>query len=218
MAIDVYISPSMQTQNTYAAGGTNEEVQYNRIVDSLEAEFARCGISYKRGGRATSLPNRCNESNAAGARVHLSIHTNAVGSNIQNAVRGTEVYYYRDAAVSKRAAQFVLNELAALGLKSRGLKSTNMVNWHEPNNTNGVTVYCEVEFHDNPDGARLIIDRTGDIAAAICKGCAGTLGRGTSRDRCRMWLITRRNMKRCAARLKTSRRKCKVYRDLPINI
>ena len=178
MAYNVYISPSMQTGNKYSAGNTTEEIECNRIADELEREFQRCGITYLRGASSGTLAARCAESNLNKCKIHLSLHTNATNfNNTSGTAKGVELYFYKTSLVSKAACQDVYNELVAVMGNGRGLKSSSMVNFYEPNNTNGITVYVEAGFHDYPVEAQWIINNPRTIAVAICKGLCKNLGK-----------------------------------------
>lgn len=176
--IDVYISPENRNypHGIYSGQDTFEKKECEKIADLLQSAFDRCGITYKRAGYSAKMAERCVEANKEGHKYYLSIHTNASGETPNNSVRGASVFYYKPiGGKSYNACKIVLDELVLLGLKNRGL--TDKTEWYEPANSKGATVYCEIEFHDHPDGAKFIVENKQAIAEAICKGFCKILDR-----------------------------------------
>ena len=96
MADKIYLSPSDQTANKYAYGGTNESVQCRRIADALEKALKRCGFAVKN-NKTDSMQARVRESNDWGADLHVPLHTNAYNgktyeSEVDNNVWAPGVY------------------------------------------------------------------------------------------------------------------------------
>lgn len=171
MSIKVYLSPSNQNRNTYAAGKTNEMEQCNRIAVAAETALKRCGFAAKRAPKGQSMAVSINESNAWGANLHVSIHTNAGGG------KGPEVFVHSTADANMKIARPVFKELVAVSYSkvSRHLGTYPYGGTlGELQNTNAIAVYCECEFHDNANIAKWIIDNVTAIGEAICKGiCTG---------------------------------------------
>lgn len=159
----IYVSPSNQTTNPYSYGGTNEEVQCNRIADALIPHLERNGYEVKRATRGNSIATNVNESNAWGAALHLAIHTNAGGG------QGTEAYYWTTSAAGKKYAQAIYNRVAAISIGAdRGLKSGNHL--YEIKMTKSAAVLVECEYHDNADLAKWIVENVAAIGEAIARG------------------------------------------------
>lgn len=167
----IYLSPSNQNGNTYAAGGTNEMEQCNRIAAAAETALKRCGFSVKRAPKGQNMTVSINESNAWGADLHVPIHTNAGGG------KGPEVFVHSAAAANMKIAKPVFEELT----KACYSKVGRYIGTYryggtlaELQNTNAIAVYCECEFHDNAAIAKWIINNVSAIGEAICKGiCTG---------------------------------------------
>ena len=91
MAPKVYVSPSSQTENTYAAGNTNEAVQCRRIAVALVESLIRCGIDAMTNiDDGVTMYDRARESDAWGADLHVPVHTNA----FNEILRGTRMFCY----------------------------------------------------------------------------------------------------------------------------
>lgn len=80
----VYLSPSNQTDNRYAYGNTTEAVQCGKIADACRAALERSGVTVKV-GHMPSMQDKCKESNAFGADLHVPIHTNAFNGTVTGA-------------------------------------------------------------------------------------------------------------------------------------
>lgn len=164
MTYKVYLSPSDQDANKYAAGGTTEEKQCERIADALEKALLRCGFEVKN-NKTSSMANRVKESNKWGADLHLPIHTNAYNKK----VTGTRLFCYSKTGPGYKAAQAIFKYLAPL---TPGTSENITVNksLYETRETDMATCYIEVDFHDVKTVAQWIIDHVEEIGEAIAQG------------------------------------------------
>lgn len=157
----IYISPSNQDGNKYAYGNTTEDVQCGKIAKALEAALKRCGFQTKVEQYLTAQ-QRCKNSDAWGADMHVPIHTNAYNGN----VGGTRIFYYN---AGKEACECVFEFLAPISPGASENVSRNTT-WIETKTPKAISVYIEVEFHDVAACAKWIIEHTTEIGEAICKG------------------------------------------------
>lgn len=161
----IYISPSNQNANKYAAGSTNEYVQCERIAGFLSSALIRCGFETKVAQFEQDIAARCVESNEWGADLHIPLHTNAGGG------KGIEVYVYNTSTVEKnkekQLAESICSAIKAISYTgvSRGVKTRAL---HELVNT-PFSVYPEIEFHDNKKYAEWIIASVEQIGETLCK-------------------------------------------------
>ena len=115
----------------------------------------------------TSINGICNDVNSWGADVAISFHINAGGGD------GAEVWVAKSSTKGKSLAQKILNELTALGQKSRGIKTktnaqgTDYFGFNRMPNCPSIIV--ESFFIDSDDEQK-------KIGAAIAKGIANYLG------------------------------------------
>ena len=161
----IYLSPSDQVGNVYAAGDTNERDQCRRIADACEAALLRCGFDVIN-DQTRSMKERVAYSNSWGADLHVPIHTNAFNGKVM----GTRIFYYGDNfPAGKNAAYAIFAQLAPITPgDSENVKAYPAL--YELYATNAAAVYCECEFHDVPAGARWIIDHVAEIGEAIARG------------------------------------------------
>lgn len=160
----VYISPSDQTANTYAAGNTNEAAQCREIAKLLVKSLTRCGIEAKT-NVVSSMQSRVAEGNAWGADLYVCIHTNAFNGKVS----GTRIMVKALSGERYKAAKCIFDSLSPVTPGTSENISTR-TNLYEINYTDAPCVYAEVEFHDVPTVATWIINHKPEIAEAICKG------------------------------------------------
>ncbi|MGM9683324.1 MAG: N-acetylmuramoyl-L-alanine amidase [Eubacteriales bacterium] len=166
----IYVSPSDQTANTYAAGNTTEAVQCRKIAKSLVSALERCGFSAKT-NVTDGMQARVTESNAWGANLHICVHTNAYN----NKTSGTRLFCYALNGEGEKACKAIMATLAPITPgTSDGI--TARPELYETRATNCPCVYVEVDFHDVDEVALWIIDHTEEIAEAIAKGVCNYYG------------------------------------------
>lgn len=170
MSKKIYLSPSDQTANKYAWGGTNEAIQCRRIADACEAALKRCGFQVKN-NQTASMQGRVAESDKWGADLHVPIHTNA----FNRSVTGTRLFCWNKSGEGYRAARAIFKTLAPL---TPGTSENIQVNTqlYEIRIPLAPTVYIEVDFHDVAAVARWIVEHTAEIGEAIAQGICRYFG------------------------------------------
>lgn len=166
MTKKIFISPSNQTANTYAAGNTNEAAQCERIGKALQEALKRCNFLVKL-EQYDTMQNRVLHSDQWGADMHVAIHTNA---SVQHTAGGTQVFFFAYNGYGNVACQKVFDQLKNLTPGKNAEVCRQYAALYEVNKPNATSVYIEVEFHDVPAYAEWIIKNTEAIAEAICKG------------------------------------------------
>jgi len=163
----IYVSPSDQVGNLYAYGNTNEAVVCREIGKKLCAALERCGfetmIDFADG--ANAMAERCRQSDAWGADLHIPIHTNAFNGQ----VTGTRVMSYNFTGESYKASKCIFDALAPVtpGTSENISAHPELYEIRVPK---AVSVYVEAEFHDVPKMAKWLVENTEAVAEAICKG------------------------------------------------
>ena len=173
MAKRIYISPSNQNGNLYATGNTNEKVQCHKIAKACVAYLKKAGFEVKC-TYDDDMYKRVRESNAFGADMHVAIHTNATGKH--NVTGGTQILLYSLDGERKKAGQAVFERLAPITPGKSAEKLIAKPGFYECEAANGITVYCECEFHDTKEGSDFIIKNTTKIGEAIAKGICDYYG------------------------------------------
>ena len=164
----IYLSPSAQPANNYAAGDTNEQVQCNRIAEAAKSALERCGFAVRKAPEGQGYKDSVAESNAWGADLHIPIHTNAGGG------AGTVVFVHGGTAKQMQYAMPIYDEVQATspGTTDYGVRVNSGL--YELGYTTATAVYIECEFHDRADLAAWIIEHTTELGEAIARGvCIG---------------------------------------------
>lgn len=166
----VFISPSDQTKNTYAAGNTNEAEQCGKIGTACKAALERCGflvqlVQYE------PMSSKCAKSDSFGAELHLPIHSNAFDGKTS----GTRLMCMNTSGKGYQACQAIFEFLAPLTPGTSENISAHP-ELYEIRNPAAPTAYVEVDFHDVPRIAQWIIANTTEIGEAIAKGVCKYFG------------------------------------------
>ena len=170
MGKKIYLSPSNQNGNMYKYGNTNEMEQCNRIADAAKTALERCGFTVKKAAKGQEMSKSISESNSWGADLHLCIHTNAGGG------QGTMCMVYSKSAENMKYAQPIYDAVQAVtpGKTEYGVREYPEL--AELNGTSCVAVYTEVDFHDNANIAKWIINNTQTVGEAFAKGVCKAFG------------------------------------------
>ena len=170
MSKRVYISPSNQTDNRYAYGNTTEAVQCGKIADACRIALERSGVTVKV-GHMPSMQDKCKESNAFGADLHVPIHTNAFNGKVS----GTRMFCFSQDGKGMKACKAIFARLAPV---TPGTSENIRVDasLYEVRVPSAPTAYVECEFHDNATTAKWIVEHTADIGEAIARGICDYFG------------------------------------------
>ena len=171
MAYKIYLSPSDQTANKYAAGNTNEAVVCRKIADACAVALKRCGFEVKN-NKTSSMTARIAESNRWGADLHVPIHTNAFNGKTS----GTRLFCWSKSGEGYKACKAIFNVLAPL-TPGTSENITARQDLAELRDTTAVCCYIEADFHDVKDVAKWIIENVEEIGEAICKGICSYFGK-----------------------------------------
>lgn len=164
MSKKIFLSPSNQSGNTYAYGNTNEAAECGKMAQAAEKALKRCGFQVKTMQWET-MQVRCRESDAWGADLHIPIHTNGFDGK----VAGTRTMVYKKSGEAYEAAQDIHNELAPI-TPGKSENITAHPELYELKAPKAPSVYLEVDFHDNKEAAKWLVENTEAIGEAICKG------------------------------------------------
>lgn len=164
----IFLSPSRQYNNTYAAGNTNEGVQCERIAKAAEDALTRCGFEVFNGARWASYADRVRIAKENAVSLYMPIHTNA---SPKHNVSGTRMFvrsFDEEPSITYCRKIFKYLDAVCPG-KSSNIKTYKSL-W-EFKNTEGIpAVYAECEFHDVASNALWIISHVDEIGEAIARG------------------------------------------------
>lgn len=164
MAYKIFLSPSNQTDNSYAYGNTTEAIQCGRIAEHCKKALIRCGFDVKL-VHMESMYDKVPIADNWGADLYVPIHTNAFNGK----VGGVRIFYYNEESKGYAAAKHIYNNLKSLTPGTSDNITPNP-DLYEVKYPDAPTVYVEAEFHDVPEYAKWIIEHVEEIGEAICKG------------------------------------------------
>lgn len=166
----IYVSPSDQVKNAYAAGNTTEAIQCRQIATLLVKALERQGFGAKT-NLTGSMYERVKESNDWGADLHTCIHTNAYNEK----VAGTRLFCYVMGGEGNKACKAIMARLAPITPgTSDGISARPEL--YECRAPHAPTVYIEIDFHDVDEVALWIINHKEEIAEAIAHGICDYFG------------------------------------------
>lgn len=139
----------------------------NEYAEILKPILEHNGFNVYIAPKPWTMAQRVKYANDNRFNYYMAIHTNAGGGT------GTECLYYNHPD-SERANQLVYNELVKLYPSKRGIKDYS--NFYENNQTNMVSCYPEIAFHDNPKDAQFLLNNKPAIAEALAKGICAYYG------------------------------------------
>ena len=170
-----FISPSTQEFNQFVIGGT-EEYYANLIADAMVPYLRAAGIDFTRNDPGGTVTDSINASNAGNYDFHLAIHSNAAPPSLSGRIQGPNVYYYRDSAKSKAAAEIFANNLKLIYPYPELVKAVPTTTLAELRRTKIPAVLVEVAYHDNTEDANWIISSIEEIAENLSLSLADVLG------------------------------------------
>lgn len=171
MAKKIYLSPSNQAENRYAYGSTNEAVQCGKIAEACRVALVRSGVEVMV-GHMPSMQQKCKESDAFKADLHVPIHTNGYNGKVS----GTRMFCYNKTGNGYKACREIFNVLAPFTPGTSESITANGDELYEVRVPSAPTAYIEVDFHDVPSVAKWIIENTTNIGEKIAQGICNYLG------------------------------------------
>ena len=183
----IYLSPSRQIHNAYAAGSTNEQAQMyrvgTRLKKILENEYI-CKVYMPPVSMEISLKKRPLDAYNKEADVYLAIHSNA---NPMGKSYGATGYYFPACAQSKLLSQNMIREMAKIQYKKSTVAQSSVVGMdafdqigygevRDPAYYGMISLLAEVEYHDHADTAKWIINTPDKIARSLANALEKTIG------------------------------------------
>lgn len=159
----IYLSPSLQQNNPYVIGGS-EEYYMNLVADAMEPYLLSSGIAFTRNDPEQTLSQVIAQSNAGDYDLHLALHSNAAGEANAGQVRGTDVYYYTNSTEGKRAADIIAENFKNIYPDPSRVRSVPTSSLAEVVRTRAPSVLVEIAYHDNVQDAEWIRDNINAIA------------------------------------------------------
>lgn len=167
----IYLSPSLQQNNPYIIGGSEEEYM-NLVADAMEPYLRSTGIRFTRNDPEMTLSQVIAQSNAGHYDLHLALHSNAGPEALSGQLRGTDVYYYDNSSAGQRAATIIANNFKEISPTPDRVRPVGTTTLAEVVRTNAPSVLVEIAYHDNVEDAEWIRDNIEPIARNLVMSLA----------------------------------------------
>lgn len=171
----IYLSPSVQDENAYVNGGT-EEYYMNLIVDAMIPYLKASGIYFERNNPNDSLTQLIAQSNLKTHNLHLAIHSDSAPRNLSGLLQGPDIYYYAHNPDSERAATIIAKNLSSIYPNSNLITVIPSVLFDELQRTKAPAVLAKIGYHDNFDDALWIKEHVPIIAKNLARSLAELFG------------------------------------------
>ena len=174
--MNVFINPGHAPIGNPDPGAVNEETGLRECdvalaVGELVANYLdAAGVGVTNVFQCDSLGKICNQANASGADIFVSIHCNAADAEEAN---GTETWACAGSSNGSTLAGCIQSQIVnALGTTDRGVKiATPGVNGlYVLTNTDMPAVLVELAFISNPDEEEILANKQDDLARAVARG------------------------------------------------
>lgn len=177
--VKIYLSPSDQRNNIYACDGKTSEAEVCRKIANALAKHLENDKNFmvKVGSESIGYVGRVSDSNSWGANMHIPIHTNAGGGS------GTVIFTYDYSGEGYKLGQKICEYLEKITKRKHDIRQYK--NLYEISKTYAACCYVEVDFHDNKNISKWLIDNVENIAKqmylAICDfyGVTAEVGKET---------------------------------------
>lgn len=168
----IYLSPSVQEHNIGYGNYGTEEYRMNQIADVVEKILKRYEIEVFRNTEKMKLSEIIRASKKANVDYHISIHSNASRTG---KARGCEVYAYSKTSKGFELSKKIYDRLSEITPTSdRGVQVEPR--FYELKETNAPACLVEVDFHDNPESSKWIINNIEPIGEGIAYGTLEQVG------------------------------------------
>ena len=157
-------------------GRKSEEYYTNLITDAMVPYLRAAGIDFTRNNPGGTVIDSINASNAGNYDFHLAIRASAAPENLSGRIQGPNVYYYRDSAQGRAAAEIFANNLKLIYPYPELVKIVPTTTLVELRRTKAPAVLVEVAYHDNVDNANWITSNIEPIAENLSLSLADVLG------------------------------------------
>ena len=140
-------------------------------LKSLGHTVIDCTVD-KASSNSAQLSERVRKANAYNLDIFVSIHFNACVNDQKGdgKTTGTEVLICKGSTRAKTFATNVVNEIASIGLKNRGVKESTV---YVVKNTKAPAILIETCFIDDRDDMNIYLKNVDKTARAIVKGLTG---------------------------------------------
>lgn len=163
----VYLSPSNQQDNTYAAGDTNEAEAMRNLSLKVKSNLEQKGIIVYEAPEDCTLKEKVASANNLKVDAYVAIHSN------DDSGSGALCFYNPNLSGSKILSEHIYDAVSALTpTADRGVKDGTETSeyLYEVDKAKSAICFVEIESHTSEDYAKWILDNTDKLADSISGG------------------------------------------------
>lgn len=174
--MNVFLNPGHAPNGNPDPGAVNDntglrECDVALAVGDLVAHYLKAaGVGVTSVLQCNSLEEICNQANASGADLFISIHCN---SFVDLDAKGTETWACAGSSAGHALANYIQSQIVdALGTVDRGVKTAmpGVNGLYVLTNTDAPAVLVELAFISNDEDEQLLAEKQDDFARAIARG------------------------------------------------
>ena len=174
---NIYISPSNQIANTFIIGNFNEHSYAIELSMKLKHYLSLRKYNVHTSREKQNIFSRPSSAKEADCSLYIALHS-SFSYNHQST--GTICYYHPNDKVGIQLANQILNNLTNICPIEPNIKNAlrdgtkiygdcNLIEIEYPYNLGMVAVLVEINFHDNLETCRWLINSINEIAESISK-------------------------------------------------
>ena len=160
---NIYISPSVQEDNPYIIGGT-EEYYMNQIADAIVPYLRASGIGFARSNPGNTLSQVITQSDAENYDLHMALRSNSSPEDMIGVLQGPDVYYFTTSEKGHKAADIFEKHLKEIYSNPSLVIVIPTTTLAELGRTKAPAILIEIGYHDNYEDAVWIRDNINLIA------------------------------------------------------
>ena len=167
----IYLSPSVQEQNPFIIGGS-EEYFMNRIADAMVPYLRASEIGFTRNDPGETLTDVVDKSNAGNYKLHLALHSNSSPEDMSGVLQGPDVYFLATSSDGHRAADIFAENLKKVYPTPKFVMVIPTTILAELRNTSAPAILIQIAYHDNYADAEWIRDNADAIGKNLAMSAA----------------------------------------------
>jgi len=172
----VFLSPSSKDYNKLFGHSATEQYYMNVIADYMEFYLKSSHIEFSRNNKTMNAAESVRLSNEKLHDIHISLHTNSIGSVAGGGKGGIEVFYNPNSPGSKAAADIFARNLIHMCAKPDYVSILPNTSFVELKSTTSPSIYISLGNRDDFEDCEWIKNNAKLIAANLSLSITEYLG------------------------------------------
>lgn len=171
----IYISPSVQENNPFIIGGS-EEYYMNRIADAMIPYLRANGISFYRNNPGSTLSEIIKRSNTGDYGLHLALRSDSSPENMRGVFQGPDIYFFTASARGRQAADIIAANLKKIYPDPKLVTVIPTTTLAELRKTAAPAILICIAYQDNYTDAAWIRDNIDEIGKNLAHSVTQYMG------------------------------------------